>query len=111
MGRASTPAKQEWPINPFPSQERLPKKPPFLLSPRSSLPLLFGRDRQSRHPQDDTKPHFLREQREPPARDQIKVQGDGRGGLQFSKNIIYTAEKRPAAIHHGLAAAWLWEGS
>lgn len=49
---------------------------------------------------DDTKPRLLKEHHEPPARDQVKVQD----GSEFSRNIIYTAEKLPAAIHHGLAA-------
>lgn len=35
------------------------------------------------------------------ARDQIKVQGNSRDVFEFSKGIIYNAEKHSAAIHHG----------
>lgn len=110
MGRALTTAKQECPINPFPRQKPIPKTPfSPVTSQLSSAPAGPGQTDPAplRAQTDDTKPHFLWEHHEPPARDQIKVQG----GLEFSRNIIYIAEKRLAAIHHGLAASWLCEGS
>lgn len=67
---AATPARQESLLTHSPAGNCLPKIPFSPVTSHSSLLLLLGQEERT----DDTKPHFLKHH-EPPAQDQIKVQG------------------------------------
>lgn len=100
-------------VSPFPSQERAPKNVPQITLPPASPPAGSSRTGGQTDPAAPTraqaagsKPHFPQAQGspgscEPPAQDQIKVQGNGWDVSEFSEHIIYNAEKCSAAIHHG----------